>query len=321
MRGSAIAFADRMRELEERRFDLVLANDMTSVADLRALAPRAFADVPVVTYFHENQLTYPLPDESARDYQYAFTNVTTCLASDEAWFNSEYHRREFLAAVDALLRKMPDRVPEGVAGRILARSRVVHPGIEMPPPAESGRARPYTVLWNQRWEWDKDPDAFFDAVLECRRRGIDLRVAVVGEQFRDRPAVFDRVRGALAGVAVAWGYVESRAEYEAVLARADIVVSAARHEFFGLAAVEAAAAGCVPLLPKRLSYPEVFDAGANAWVFYDEGTLADRLTALLEADELPSRAQCRALVGGCAWRERIAEWDERLAAAAHAREG
>jgi len=35
------------------------------------------------------------------------------------------------------------------------------------------------------------------------------------------------------------------------------VLSTARHEFFGIAVVEALLAGCLPWLPDRLSYPEL----------------------------------------------------------------
>ena len=39
---------------------------------------------------------------------------------------------------------------------------------------------------------------------------------------------------------------------------ADIALSTADHEFFGISMVEAAMAGCYCLVPNRLSYPELF---------------------------------------------------------------
>ena len=38
-----------------------------------------------------------------------------------------------------------------------------------------------------------------------------------------------------------WGYQKARAEYEASLRQSDVIVSTARHEFFGLAVLEAPA--------------------------------------------------------------------------------
>ncbi len=64
-------------------------------------------------------------------------------------------------------------------------------------------------------------------------------------------------------------------------------MSTAQHEFFGISAVEALAAGAYVLLPNRLAYPEVLGAAASgnaARFLYDGGQveLAERLTDLAE---------------------------------------
>lgn len=71
------------------------------------------------------------------------------------------------------------------------------------------------------------------------------------------------------------------ASYPDVLLASDVVVSTARHEFFGVAPVEAMAAGCVPLLPDRLSYPELVPSAFHGAVLYRR-RLFDRLRAVLE---------------------------------------
>jgi glycosyltransferase involved in cell wall biosynthesis len=55
-----------------------------------------------------------------------------------------------------------------------------------------------------------------------------------------------------------FGYIGSKHEYAKWLKQGDIVVSTADHEFFGMAVIEAVRAGCRPLLPDWLSYPELF---------------------------------------------------------------
>lgn len=311
MRGAAIELAERAAALG-RRFDVLLAADMMSVADFRALGPKWLRDVPIVTYFHENQLTYPAAREAEIDYQYGFTNITSCLASDEVWFNSAYNMDEFLAAARRLLRKMPDCIPVGVPDAIRAKSRVVYPGIEAVALSERERHKPYTIVWNHRWEWDKNPETFFAALAVAKEEGRSFRLAVLGESFREAPAVFRKAREKFAAEVVRWGYVASHGEYLKALGECDIAVSTARHEFFGLAALEAAACGCALLLPRRLAYPEIFDAGANGWAFYDEGELAGRLCGMLDEEGLPTRRRSVELAQQYTWPGRIGEWDELL---------
>ena len=76
------------------------------------------------------------------------------------------------------------------------------------------------------------------------------------------------------------GYLNSKDEYHNVLADADFVVSTADHEFYGIAILEAAVYGCTPILPDRLSYPEIFHKQEMEYLFYD-GSL-DSLCTLLK---------------------------------------
>ena len=66
-------------------------------------------------------------------------------------------------------------------------------------------------------------------------------LALVGENFRTEPAEFEAARDRWADRLIAFGHVP-RAEYARLLGEATVVVSTARHEFFGIAMVEAAAA-------------------------------------------------------------------------------
>lgn len=317
MRGSALWFADRIAELpDDSSFDLIFVSDMTSVADLKALLPESLRAVPMVCYFHENQLTYPLSPDDRRDYQFGLTNITSCLAADQVWFNSEFHRESFLGAVGGLLGQMPDCVPPDMAGRIGARSVVVHPGINLelaPEPAPPRRTDSTPgILWNHRWEYDKNPDAFFGALFTLAERSVPFKLMVVGERFRSWPPAFDRARARLSDQIIQFGYLDSRREYIDCLGAADLVVSTANHEFFGLAVLEAVAAGCWPILPKRLSYPELIPAEMHRDVFYagdDElaAFLADRIAQPAGPDSLEGLVR---YARQFCWSVRAGEFDE-----------
>jgi len=263
-------------------WDVLFCTDMLDLATFLGLAPAPVGRLPSVVYFHENQLTYPVRHEDSRDRHFAFTNLTTALAGRAVWFNSAFHRESFLDATSAFLGTMPDYPPLDAVDRVRARSGVYPPGIETFAPPVPRRAGALRVVWAARWEYDKGPDDFFRALALLDRRGVDFRVSVIGQQFRDTPGVFAEARTALASRIDRWGHQPSRADYAATLADADVFVSTARHEFFGLSAVEAIAAGALPVLPDRLAYPEVLaelDAGD---LLYD-GTveaLAERLASL-----------------------------------------
>jgi glycosyltransferase involved in cell wall biosynthesis len=296
MRGAAV----KMHAQVLRRrgaFDLLFASDFLDLAALAALRPSLPADVPRVAYFHENQLTYPVPDEDERDYQFGFTNVTTCLAADLVLFNSRYHLTSFLAAVQSLLDRMPDEVPEGVPEAVAAKAAVVPVGVDLASidrawQATGPRQGPLTVLWNHRWEYDKGAEEFFEVMMDLAREGEPFRLVVVGQEFRSAPPVFELARRELGDRIRHFGYVDGRNAYCRLLVECDVVVSTAAQEFFGVSVVEAAYAGCAPLLPRRLSYPELLPERWHEACLYDDARdLKQRLRRWLSRPE-EARAVC-----------------------------
>ena len=296
MRGSAIYFARNVSQLlaenhlQPNDIDLIFTSDMTSVADLRALLPEPLKSTPLVCYFHENQLTYPLEDESLRDYQYGFTNITSCLTADAAWFNSRYHCESFLQAVEDLLKKMPDFVPDKITETIRQNCQVMLLGLEPDLFASaplSPQRHPPTVLWNHRWEYDKNPDDFFETLFDLQRSGVDFRLIVAGQSFRQSPPNFDAAKKILSNQLTHFGYAADRRSYIGLLRSSDIIVSTSIHEFFGLSVLEGIASGCRPLVPARLSYPELLPPEVHAQFLYNsKDELRDQLISFCR--ELPN---------------------------------
>ena len=155
---------------------------------------------------------------------------------------------------------MPDHQPLNVIDKIRGKASVHPPGIVPIKPAEERLRGPVRILWAARWEHDKNPEDFFAAMKILKDKGLDFRLNVIGEQFRDRPEVFNWARKYFADHIVRWGYQSSKEEYQAALIESDIVVSTANHEFFGIGMLETMSAGCFPLLPKRLSYPAIIES-------------------------------------------------------------
>ena len=298
MRGASIWFARQATEwldhADGKSINVILCNDMLSVADLRALLPAFMRQVPIVCYFHENQLTYPIPEEQQRDFQYGMTNITSCLSADAVWFNSSFHRDDFLNAVAKLLAKMPDFVPNGVVEEIRKKSLVIPPpvsvgGIERK--AASAGAAP-TILWCHRWEYDKNPEPFFEALIRLADSGRAFRLVLLGEQFRTAPPVFAESWDLLEPHIDHAGFIPDRQAYLSVLAGCDLVVSSAIQENFGIAVVEAILLGCQPLLPNRLSYPGLIPPNLHDMCLYpNDSDLFGRLEAWLDGRASMSEQQ------------------------------
>jgi len=297
MRGSAITMAEEARVLArtwhemhpdgapgglhpDQPWDLVYASTFLNLAEFVALAGDAVAGVRRIVYFHENQLLYPVRHTAEWDFQFPLTNITSALAADRCLFNTRYNLDGFLAEIPGFLKGFPDHQPKGVAERIAARSEVLAPPFDpapfdAAPPVRGPRPR---IVWPHRWEHDKDPEAFFSAVSVLAAEGLDFEVAIAGQSFRETEALMAEAAAVLGDRLVHLGQPEGREAYARLLASADIAVSTARNEFFGLAMIEACYAGCAPLVPDRLAYPELYPREMR---YADEQELVSRLRTLL----------------------------------------
>ena len=337
MRGAAVTLAQRLREhVREQsvKFDVILATDMFDLAAFLGLTRELTAGVPVALYFHENQLTYPLPPGRARDLAFPWINYTSALAADAICFNSDFHRSAFLEALPTLLGRFHDHQELDLIDRIAAKSRILPPGIELArldrtegageealgrSTSSTSRLHPFApspapvILWNSRWEYDKGPQAFFDALRELATRGLDFRVIVAGEHIDPNEPNFLAAREWLGPRVLAWGYAPDLAAYRAMLRESDIVVSTAIQEFFGISVIEALYCGCVPVLPRRLSYPELLPAEHHdACLYDDDSALADRLAATMR--DLPALKQrnFRVVAQQYDWSRIVPQWDAAL---------
>ena len=253
IRGNPLSWLD---SLPEQAPELIVATSMVDLATLKGLHPR-LAGVRTVLYFHENQFAYPRSDGQTTSIEAQIVQLYAALAADRVLFNSGYNRTTFIEGVDSLLAGMPDHVPSGVSGRIADKSEILPVPIDPIRPPDT--RDPALILWNHRWEYDKNPDLFADAMIALAERGAEFRLALLGQRHRKTHDALARLREALPDRIVADGALPMD-EYRAVLGRAGIAVSTAIHEFQGLGMLEAASAGCAPLVPDALCYPEFYPA-------------------------------------------------------------
>ena len=317
VRGNSLSWGrGEARALLEQPWDLLVATSMVDLASLRGLVP-SLAQVPTAVYFHENQFDYPRSEDAVASVEPQILNIYTALCADLVLFNSEYNRSTLLEGAGELLNKLPDQVPPGICDEIAQKSCV------LPVPLENSvfalehlKASRPTFIWNHRWEYDKGPDILLAALRRFGRTQIPFTCHVVGQQFRRQPAEFAHIRKLLQKLDAlgAWGYQEALPEYRRLLGESHGVISTARHDFQGLAVLEAVAAGCQPLVPDSLAYPEWF--GRGGWRFSEdvESCAANLCAAMVRCAERAQGGEALRVpdVRSLSWLQLAGEYEERL---------
>jgi len=297
MHGGALTLARRFLELE-RQPDLLLVTDMLDLCSFLALTRTRTANLTTAIYFHENQLTYPWSPQDSdpaeqRDAHYAFINLSSALAANRVLFNSCYHRQTFLEELPRFLKSFPDFQERDCARTIAAKSEVLPLGLDLQRldryrPTQKENKEPPLILWNHRWEYDKNPAEFFSALNQLQKEGFDFRVALLGESFGEQADLFQQAREQLGERVLQFGYADDFASYAGWLWRADILPVTSQHDFFGASVVQAIYGNCYPLLPQRLAYPEHLPEDLQAdYLYTDHTDLLSRLRNLLRNRSKP----------------------------------
>lgn len=313
MQGAAITFA----RLLDTKPDVILASSMIDLSIFRALTHHRLGDVPIAMYFHENQLSYPQNRRQHHGWRYGFINFVSALTADANFFNSAFHRRDFMNQLPRLLKHFADYNELQTIEVIQSKSSVLPLGIDLRRFDEYKRRpsqQPPIILWNHRWEEDKDPAAFIDSMIQLDREGRDFRVAITGESFGAMPPAFQAAQSRLGDKLIQLGYIHSFAEYAALLWQADYVVSAAWQEFFGISVCEAIYCGCIPILPNRLNYPFLLTDELKADCLYRRGKLTALLRHHLDGAISVNTAALKAKITNFDWTVIAPRYDRELEA-------
>ncbi len=264
VRGNSLSFASEYKHQLEQQYDGLIVTSMVDLAALRGFIPN-LAQIPTLIYFHENQFDYPQSIKRVFDanrINAQITSIYSILCADQILFNSQYNLNTFFDGANKLLEKMPDGVTKGTLDEAYNKSRVLPVPINDKHWLVDNRSdqvnEKVSIVWNHRWEYDKQPEVFFKALKMLKQAGIEFDLHLLGQSFRKIPDCFLQAEKDLSNHIRTWGY-QTRKVYDELLASADIVVSTAIHDFQGLSMLEAIASGCLPIAPNRVAYPEYID--------------------------------------------------------------
>jgi len=246
-------------------YKTLFTSSVLSLSELIGLRPD-LAKLNKILYFHENQLCYPVQNVKDRDFQFGYNQITSALCADQVLFNSDYNMQSFLDNIQKYLSLQPDQRPEPtrMVAEIREKSQVCYFPLQLDKIPRRGPAiilenrLPLHIVWPHRWEHDKDPEMFCRVMTKLHDEGHTFRLSVLGEVFSEIPDVMHKMKEALGGKIKVFGYLPRREDYLDLLGEANVVLSTARHEFYGVAVLEASWAGCYPLVPNNLVYPEIY---------------------------------------------------------------
>ncbi|MCB0689119.1 MAG: DUF3524 domain-containing protein, partial [Saprospiraceae bacterium] len=252
MHGGSILLSDQLTQSHFQP-DIIVASAMLDLNLFVAQSrPYLSPGCKLIVYFHENQLTYPISDRDQDrnknfDNHYAFINFSSALLADKVLFNSKFHQSTFLDSLPAFLSQFPDESLNQKVRLIEQKSSVISPGYDDQGLLRQKQPRkantPPIILWNHRWEYDKNPMDFFNAIKHLQMQSIDFGLIVCGEGFEDQPEAFSKIQSEFNNELIHFGFAESRADYKALLHQANIIPVTSQQEFFGQSVMEAMAAG------------------------------------------------------------------------------
>jgi len=300
--------------------DIILATDMLDLTTFLSLIRHKLSThVKIAVYFHENQLTYPWKNDSVdkklnRDINYGFMNYTTALAADYVLFNSSYNMNSFYDELYKVLKKMPDYRLNDTVEKLRNKSSVLPIGMHLSKldsvADDIYYENPPLILWNHRWEFDKNPDDFFNALFILKERGLKFKVAILGENYKNSPPIFKKAFSVLKEEIVASGFMSVN-EYRSWVKASDIIPVTSNHDFFGISVMEGVYSGCYPILAKRLTYPDLYKHHNNPELFYkDFDELVEKLAFAIENIEDIRKKDFKYLTVDYDWKNLICKYDE-----------
>lgn len=297
---------------EGHNFDIILGTNMLNMSAWAGQNRHRLNKTKLVSYFHENQLTYP---GSKNNEFFGFNNISSAISSDFNLFNSEFHKNDFLRAIQTLSQKLPDKIDEKFISKIKQTSSVLPIGIECEKLNENKKIIKNEVpliLWNHRHESDKNPELFFSTLFKLKNAGVQFELVVLGSSPKKPLSVFQEAKIRLQDEIIHWGRVESFEEYASWLWRADILPVTSNHDFFGISVLEAAFCENHLLLPMANAYPDHFKIDEFPENYYhDNEEFQRKLTEIIKSKNYKTEASTK-VAAEFSWNKIIKMYDDFL---------
>lgn len=288
-----------------KAIDFILCSEFLHIASFKGQLNSEWQDKKICCYFHENQILYPWSQhdkESAyeRNLVYGYHHLENLMTADHIVFNSFFHQNSLLNDLPKLLSRLPKPKPKIDIQKINDKSTVLYPGVNVVKmkTKKQNNERPL-ILWNHRWDDDKNPQEFLKLILELKQRNFLFELALLGDIKHDLLNEFP-------SELIKYHGFQERDQYHEVLAEADILPVTSLHDFFGISVVEAILADLKVFVPDRMAYHEHFTKHEYTDAMYtDQDTLIDKIINYKSYSFTESKQLCHRYF----WNELIGKYD------------
>jgi len=227
-----------------------------------------------IMYWHENQFEYP----NKKAHYIGFKELHNFISSDINIFNSEFHKQDFYKKANKEINKFGLDSLTSVLDEKYDLSLVVYPGFDIENintikinKEITKRSTKYSpiILWNHRWSKDKDYFMFFSMMRHLKKNKYNFKLNIFGEAVIINNDDFINFKKQMGNYINKFGFLDSKNQYYEEILKSDIVISTAIEENFGISMVESMYLGLTPVLPNRLSYPELTPKEFHKKVLYN----------------------------------------------------
>jgi len=235
----AMSYEFKSDEIIFFNYDLVITSSMVNLSNFKS---KFKIHAPHIIYFHENQLAYPWTqnDKNGKRPIYSEIQIESAKLADQLVFNSEFNMNSF-----GHFKNKSSVLPLGIDIDRIKKNKV-------------SKDKKLTLLWNHRWEYDKNPKLFFET-LRNLKKNVDFNLIVTGESpFHVENTHFQKAREEFKDNIIHFGYAVNLDEYYKLLWRSHLSIVTSQHDFFGLSVCESTICNVLNILPLRLAYPEHF---------------------------------------------------------------
>ncbi|OUW78688.1 MAG: glycosyl transferase family 1 [bacterium TMED217] len=319
MHGGAVTLANQFLKSNWKP-DYILATDMLDLTTFLSLTRKISFNIPSSIYFHENQLSYPWSPRDRdikknRDSHYGFINYASALCADKVFFNSKFHLTSYLNALEKFLNTFPDQREISTVATIKNKSEVLQLGLDLSffDKYHIKNNEQPIILWNHRWEYDKNPETFFKIIKKIKNTGCDFKLVVLGENFSQSPDIFNKAKKLFKENIIHWGYVKNLNDYAMWLWKSDIIPVTSNQEFFGASVMEAIYCNTWPILPNRLTYPELIPISLHQkHIYQDDDDLFNKVKWSIHNIDIIRKSKIKKIAAKYNWDKMAKIYDSKI---------